>query len=554
MASTGFLYFFNKLALNTGTYLVHYDFNQSGLTVPSVAQSRFSGLGTPPSAWNASGSGAFSNSVLNIANASNIAARSWTHLLLFDKRAVSDGVLFSSLSGSPISGHCIGTTASNKLFFYTDTVDGPQTIVSSLPLAQSNLVAVSRGANVVSFYKYDPLTNQPISESFFVKPYLESFASARLGQCSGFSSFSGYFDEYALFSQCLMPTVISSLFSGFLGNPVVSAPVIAYSGYTGVTGYQDSFTGVTGITGYSAIHQTSGVDEFGDPIYNDYLQAMTGYTYTGLLRIPLTGFISVPISGASSTAPVIDSALAVSAYGFDSVSLLRPIPSSDTIASFAATVRVSGQANERANYDEFLDAFKLNLPYSGNDVSLFVNGIYQPLGSVSITGNFYGSGYLLDGTYYLQKGVVLTDGSIVSEDSLSFDSLYSDRINLGLTSPVSGLAIPSQAGSGTALFLNGVFQTPNIDFAETPSGRYWSKNALVGELAAFSIPSGYGDVALSAFRSQRFVPRSSLLFVNGQRQILGEDYLESCAKSLLGASGLFDNTLTTVYNSDLDIL
>lgn len=556
MALTGFSYYWQKLGLDTSSYLVHYDFANSGITVPSTqsAQTQYSGIlsGVAPNFWSVSGSGHFGSGAVAISHASGLVSDFWTHFFIYEKTDAHAGILFSSLQG--YSGYAIGVTDNNSLFFESYGQLGPNVQVSSEIYGQKNAVAVVKAGNVLSFHNYNFDTKSLISESFTIPAFIKASNQASIGGIINPPSyirndaFHGYIDDYVYVTEAITSTNLLSLFSGFYSEYTVTAPIVAYSGYTGILGYTYTFSGVTGIVGWNTQQTINGTDPFGDPIYSIVQVPQTGYLWTGLLQTPITGWIQIPITGQASGNLRVDNNYGLVGFGLNEISYLRSISSDDysSLNVFASSQGIS--LNNVAVYDKIHNAFQLDGPYADQIVQLYCNGIYQQFSGYGVTGNAFISGYVLSGDYFMQGYFVNSTGAYISTDTIIFDVLSGNRSAVANSSYNSGSSLPISLSTPKNIFLNGLKLLSGVDF-DNRAGFAWLHNAE-GQVVTVDITGAYASYIGTQFGILPLFQRDTTqLFLNGQRQLKDYDYVENSALDLIGNSGLFETDLVSIYNN-----
>ena len=580
MASTGFQYYWNLLGLDSGSYKVHYDFNQSGVLIPSTqgASPLYSGsfLGSSSGFFKTSGSGYFSNQQINISNATGMPNSAWTHFFIYERTGSAQGILFTSMNSGNPSGYTIGISDNNKLYFENYFNQVPQVKMSTQTFGRKNAVAVVRSNNILTFHYYDYNINSIASQSYNLPVYAENYSLATLGGGNSLPSylpnaqFSGYLDEYVYVSQALTPSNISVLFSGFYSQYINYPQTTGSSGYYAITGYSYQFTGVTGVTGYNISTSITGYDVFGDPIFSTTSTPLTGYIISGEVQTPLSGYIPYTVTGAQSGYVSVDKNFGLY-FGLDTITYLEPVSKVSYLTLFSNYT--SGLLNLTANYDRISTLFDVNINYTGNQLALYSDGAAQVENL-----NYNLSGFGISGVYDASDSMIY-DALVLDNEWINIPAVASGQIeNLSLSSPnnklvffngeflIQGIYYMNSGGKFSWLdtsFLSGnAFTNENIDTESffdlmtenninlvtenIPSG-------VVGILSAYTLPataSGYTGV--SFYNLPTFQRNSSQLFVSGFRQQIGQTYVENSSMDLLKGSGLFENSLSSVYDDDAE--
>lgn len=578
MASSGFQHYYNLLALDSSSYLIHYDFNESGNVIPSTQGANPSGSGVLVGGiggfFGVSGSGAFTNQSVQISNASGMPSDSWTHFFIYQRTGSTGGILFSSMNGTNPSGYTIGVTDNNRLYFENYPNGAPQILISSMMYGEKNAVAVSRSRNLLSFYYYDFNINTAVGEGFSIAPYVEAYQQASIGAGQSLpsyipnSQFKGYIDEYVYISEAFDSSTINILFSGFYSEYIDYPLTTGTSGYYTVTGYDYLFTGITGVTGYSTTQVQSGTDIFGDPVFVYTTTPLTGYVLSGQITVPLSGYISYPITGAQSGYLLVDSNFGNNGFGMNCITYLQPVPTGVSYLNLFSNY-TSGLINLQASFDRISELFELQSRYSGQ-LGLFANGLAQ-----AENLNYTVSGFEIEGSYS-------------GYNEIMYDALVINNEYVPITYVISGwseaISVPSP--NNKLFFFNGSLLIQGIDYQSSGGVFSWivsrsypvytaleteggftlvtesfcgpeidielsPLNPVTGILLAYTIPTDSQNWTGQTFTSLPYFQRNtSQLFSSGYRQEIGATYLENSAIDLLKGSGLFETNLAAVYNDE----
>lgn len=287
MKESGLNYFANDIGLNPDQWLTLYTYEQgAGTNVASIsgAQSGYSGTLSSSSAfWAKPGSGFFSGTSLSISNAASGHSETWTKVFVYEQTQTGSITLFNSLVGG--SGHKIGVTDSNRLFFESYN-EQPIVAAGFNNLSSKNAVSVSYVANYVELNYFNFNAQEMEVEAFSYPFQVTRSDSWTLGGGAPY-----YADYYLHFNSFQSATVVSQLLSGLYSRPTGYAYDVTTICTTGVTGYQTVFVGQTGVTGYQI---TPGGDEGRDYYTGAFPTSytttyLTGYLSSGLAQSGVTG-------------------------------------------------------------------------------------------------------------------------------------------------------------------------------------------------------------------------------------------------------------------------
>jgi len=483
MALTGFYYFWSDLGMDDESYAFHYDFNDQGSTlVPTSANTNpiFTGelvlANTLPDFYPNAGSGFFSGDHIEVQNCTGLDADFWTHIIIYERASEKGGILFDSLqTGDIVSGYRIGVNDANKLYFEAYNNHGYYIKTSNIMYGVKNLAAITKAANSINFYNYDFNNADLESDSFRIDSnFLQPSSKANIG-----SGFTGYIDEYVYLKEAMTNSTLKCIMSGFFAE-YGSAPSISTFTTNEITGYSYVLTGVTGVTGYSYGQVSGGVDSFGDPIYTYSITALTGYLTSGSGVINLTGSVINYITGNATGALTIDSSFA-SGFGLDEVSYLRKIDYQDISFLKALVNTGASQFNKVADYDSIEAKFELDDVYSGNQVSLFINGLAQFHSGADITGDYYNNGIVLQADYVLTGFLVDSTGFYYQDDFLIFDTIDSVSEMVVNENIQSGYTESLLIESNKDFFLNGQLMMSGIDYVSSGGYYMWFTDRFDGE-------------------------------------------------------------------------
>ncbi len=571
---SGFKYYFDLLGLDNNSYRVHYRFDDntgSGNKISNEATGflPMSGFLSPTGSgfYSQPGSGYFTGNIITIMNATGLPSEAWTHIIVYNKTGTGAGVLVDTLTGSMgslVSGYTIGINDNNRLYFESYDNNGPFTATSSIMLGKQNVVAVTKSNSVLSFYCYDFNNQETLSDNFSINgEYIVSSRRCTIGRAINSLPFSikrdykGYLDEYIFLQESITPFTFKYLASGLVSTySGTTGPITTFSGIE-ITGYSYSLTGLTGITGYKNVVTGSGLDPFATGnAYEFYWQTvpLSGYLTTGFRIDVQTGYVFRYITGdtVDTLTPNIPF---MTGCALDEVSYLRKIDDSDMSVLYLNRFRFR-VLNLDAGFDDVQGRFQVRTSTLHTSTQIYINGIAQYPGGFTVTGGFYGSGIVFDSgvDYRLDKFYVDSTGLYSLDDVCIYDEVSGPKVSFtGI--PLSGNTLSSTAGSNY-YFLNGVLLTSGLDYISVGGTFTWITNAYSGmeNPRTFTFPhqgliAAY-QTGLATSHSGLVQRRGTQLFLNGQRQLLGWNYIENSSLDLIRQSGLFDATTTLLYDNN----
>lgn len=523
MKESGINYFFTQLALNTGFWPIYYTFEEgAGNTIYSVsgAQSGYSGiLSSNVGFWIKGGSGYSSGTSIAIQNASGLHSETWTKFFVYEKVNTQDCILFDSLS--PTSGHRIGLTKANKLYFESFN---SEPIVASFEnnLSSKNALYVGYFTNFVTFGLYNFNSKQIESQSFSYPFEVVRSDNQVLG-----GNFTGWWDQYIHYTEYLSPDVAGQWLSGLYAYPTGIGYDTEYICVTGITGYQDVFVAETGVTGYQITpngDEGQGFFTGQFPLFNSVV-SLTGYLSTGIISSGLTGTICYAITGIPYDIYEYKTGYAAS-FGMEKIQLFTPLIRSDIVKSswsYEPFYDIYNKIAER-NYSGYL----MSEEYPTGLLNLYYNGVGQAGSGWSTTGFF----------------IIVTGTS--DRDIITFDLKSGNKLMLSVTGQTT---IPIFY-SGQEIYLNGVNLISGYDFQAFGNSIIITGNntGIYGDVFEYPIVLPYTTGNSTIFTGSRFWRDSSNQYLNGIRQQIYSLYTEGAIFDLLSGNSFTYSGVEPIYN------
>lgn len=583
-----FLNIFNSSA--SDNCKLYFNFNEENTYVKNVTgQSGYLNGEILPSVynfWQNSGSGMFSGNYVKIPTTGDINLANATYSLVYEK--VSDGgaTLISTIEtgsnglGLYYKGFEFGVTANNYLYFEYFTNNGPQVFNSNISLSDKSSVFLSIENGAVSFGNYDFFRSRLNSVSFPIdNTYLFNPKDIYLGYNNSIASgynynkqFTGYIDNFLMFSPSIYTYDIRYLNSGFAYDYQAPVSYVTYYNITGITGY---ITGVTGyytyVTGQQLVPTGISVNCFGMQ-YTGYDVVDLTATLSGSGVIPLTGITAIPTTGFSGEGITLNKEYIYS-FGKQNINILRSVVDNDLVDVNLPSYDYPYNAfnNLSATYDASNGSF-YNIDLNENDgynFIVFTNGLAQNSGAYVVTGSVYDQQLLISNDY-----IVGQDKEIIFNNNFNqTDDVYIDKVTGQYN---SGFYIENFAFTGNIntiqtnwkenynVFYNGQKLTSGNDSQIGNNAQYginstgiYIKNTMLfsgqtGQL--FALPKNYslditGNKAFIKLNT-KFFNNYSEVYLNGVRQVLNNDYIELASIDLNTGSGIFDIKRGILYNNN----
>ncbi len=525
MKESGFNYFAGQLGLNTGSFGAMYTFEDgAGTNVSSVsgADPLYSGtLSSATNFWLKPGSGFSSGTTVTINNASGLHSEAWTKIFVFERVNVNPCILFDSLTG--VSGHRIGVTKSNKLYFESFNEE-PVVAASSNNYSSKNAVSVSYLTNSVTLGLYNFNGKTLESESFDYPFQVTRSDTQTLG-----GQFTGYWDYYIHRTDYLSPDVVGQWMSGLYARPTGYGFDVQTICVTGITGYQNVFVGVTGVTGRVI---TAGGDEGRDYFTGAFpvshtVTDLTGYLSTGLYSSGMSGVACYPVTGAPTDLLEYLTGYA-SSFGMRKVQMFTHMETGYvTKTSWSYTPFVDAY-NKRGVRN--FSGYSMLERYPTGQINLYYNGIGQS-----------NDGWTVSGTYLVISGTQ-------SSDIASFDLKSGDKKVFHVT----GLTGYAFTYTGQEIYLNGVNLISGYDYV-LAAGTLNLTNVntgITGYIFEYPIVLTSQTGASSLITGGPFWRNTSNVYINGVRQINRASYVEGATFDLLSGQYFDNDLISEIYDNN----
>lgn len=504
MSLSGLAFILDADYINSENLLVYYNFNESGAIInkaPSYS-GQFSGiLAGSPSFFLSSGTGYATNNRVSITNSGDFWSSDFTHIFSIQRTGSANDNFFSSLAyeGLSASGYTISSNDAGRLIFGYRDCNGPHSITSDFTLNYNSNFAVSKRGNSISLYQYIPVYDifngfdaRINSSEIFQSNYADLFFGNYLPIGFLKDYYSGYAFHYLYFNAGLSANQIVDIISGV---------------------YSDVYT-ITGGSGYSS-----------------------------------GGHYILPSGDTTIISGIAPPSRTLSKNG---IVLLRNLPTSSKVLVDYTINTDNINWGNRAIYDFTKESFLLNESISFAPI-IYLNGQRVLSGVAGITGQFCQTGLSFSRDYQFSGTREIFDfGGYQSTDTVVYDLPYASSVSWqNLYSGIQSVSINN--GSGYAVYLNG---QRIKDYAI--SGTSLILDQLVqttDTLCLDAYPTGYeslGEEYTSGFffTSGYFAEGTSRVYLNGQRMLLGEDYLEVSSGTLLQGVPLQKPTGTVVTLSE----
>ncbi len=333
----------------------------------------------------------------------------------------------------------------------------------------------------------------------------------------------------------------------------------------GVTGYLSGLYPIfTGVTGSQVTISGFLTDECGN-IKSSYSSMELSGVISGLNIIPLTGLY---FSGLQETNYYFTDSLFninyvlspsyftddnyIMSFGMNGLNYLRNIDSGDFHQIYLPTQEHNLlNINKLAIFDNSKSGFVLPEIITLSGLNGYSNGVGQLGSGVSIGGNLYNPTYDTSGHYFI-SGNLLIRGNYDQKDIFLFDIRTGAR---GYTT-IFSTGLQAISAINNDIFLNGQKLRSGTDYSLVGSQISLSSEILDigGDLFSFPrLPGAYIsglNSNTSLLYSSPYSRKTSQLFLNGQRQLINNDYIEISNVDLLIGSGNFLQDYVNIYNNE----
>ncbi len=519
---SGINYFINQVGIND-LLRVFYTFESGNDHVPSVSGGNpiYSGLinGDTGVFWQKPGSGLFSGTFLTI-NETGLGGEYFTNLFSFEAVKTGKQLLVSTLENG--SGYEVGLNDAHRLYFRTKNNGVDNYSVSNINISSKNLVSFGYLTNYleIGYYNFN-------SKLFETESFNQDFGQVR--NDSKFvigSGFEGYMDYFLNFNLLINSDSLNEIASGWCFIPTGFSYETEEVCSNGVTGFGPVLSFQTGFISYSGeILESDGIGDF----TGAFPIRATGYRATGIIGSGyelgiLTEQQCVTYTGSSSVLYDIFTGYA-SSYGMDKALITNYLSSQDLIKIEKEYVPFKDFYNKRLTLID--SGFYFETPLNSG-TNLYLNGV----GAIS-------SGFNFTGEFVISNQFLFGDEAIF--DQKSGDKKY-------YTTGFNSLAFNY---SGQQLFLNGQNLISGDGFiyngAITLTGQMTGISGVVFE---FPVVLSYETGQNYLWTGQKFSRNGSIVFLNGIRQEINEDYSEGSKYDLLITNSFNDYNNNQIYQSE----
>jgi len=365
------------------------------------------------------------------------------------------------------------------------------------------------------------------------------------------------------YSGLIGPTVYEDVFSGALYGTVTGQRFVS-SGLS--TNYNIPFSGTLSGLGcdlsyvHSALYSNNGYNQY---VISHILDYNSPSVQAETFRINKR---EVRNYGYLKTPKTIDSGY-VDTFNMDGLTFLNLIDEDDhTRAAFHQNHNYRRITNRLGRLDKVRGMFRTDDEffrtedvYKSGEVAFYLNGINQFQSGFSVTG-IVENDFLLEGDFGLTGNLLIQDKSADGSDDAIIDTFPQIRGVYASGEFLSGDVIPLPYNSNGLYFINGEL----IEFSDLTnaagmiqlnsnkydyiSGRIWCSIPSYGNINNYYNVSGE-----QGFSGLSFMRGTSLVYLNGQRELLGIDYIETASiDALYGSPSQVVGGLEEIYGNSND--
>lgn len=536
--------------------------------------------------WQNSGSGLFSGNYVKIATTGDINFADATYAMVYKNTAKGGCTLISTIeqagsgSNAYYKGFEFGVTANNYLYFEYFTNKGPQVFTSNSSLSDKCSVYLSIVNGAISFGSYDFFKSSlnsvsfPIESDYIFNPsniYL-GYNDSITGSYNYNKQFTGYMDNFLIFSPSIYGQDIRYLNSGFVHDYTEPVTYVEYKYITGVTGYATGYTGYySTVTGQMLV--PTGV------VNNCFGMSYTGYSIIDLTGVssginvtPLTGITNTYSQTGTSGEMVILNSGYITSLGKNKINILANIDEYDIVDISLPDNNYPYNVKNNLNtiYNSVDSVFTVNGLSNNSKFIVFANGLAQNSGNFYITGGGYNTNIIIDNDYIINRnrrivfgnGFNQNDNIVVDEITGEYNSgLYIENFNIPELQQGMQLNWPTNYN----IFYNGQKLISGIEANIGISAHYGINNSGIyfkniapfsgqtGQL--FALPRNFdynitGNFQNFEFTGGTFFNNYSEVYLNGVRQSLGGNYIELANSDINNGYGIFDIKNQIIYNNN----
>lgn len=521
---SGINFFTNQVGV-TDLFKIFYTF-ESGQTHVSSAPSGnplYSGLinGDTGVFWSKPGSGLFSGTSVTISQ-TGFNSDSWTNLISFELAGTGKQLLINNLFNG--SGYEIGLNDAHKLYFRSKNSEVDVYLTANTNLSSKNLISISHLNNYIElgYYNFN-------SKTFESESFNQELNSVRNDEKLVIGSgFTGWIDYFASFDLFINVDSLSQIASGWSFVPTGYSYETETICTERVTGFGLAPYFKTGFVGYSG--EILGSDGVGD-FTGAFPTSATGYLITGIVE---SGFVQSDLSVEDCITYTGESTILyenltgyASSFGMDKVLITNHLDSQDLV-------------KVEKDFTPFNDFYNKKL-------DLIETGFYSQLSLDSGNTNLYLNGVALTNSGVIFSGNIITSSQFSSPDEAIYDIKSGDRKHFA-----TGFNSLALNYSGQQIFLNGQNLISGNDFVTIGTSLVITGQltGISGVISEFPIVLSYETGSISLWTGRKFSRNASIVFINGIRQEIGEDYLEGSNYDLLKGNSFDKYNNNMLYSAE----
>lgn len=451
------------------------------------------------------------------------------------------------------SGFCLGYNGAGKFFIELTKDNLNKTYSTNFLSKKNNLISLSKNNNIFEISMHDVASNSHFTESYLLDDYKFSnlwFLGNSYNKNNFYTGFKGYIDDFIMISGFISNTKRIELSKAlFITGYIPATTVLKQETFLkndSVSYLENQIIG-TGITGYQNINIGSIPRKEGPPIGICLKSGITGFLYGDVVQFNKTVNSGTRNYYERRKEQFLYDNNSMLKYSESSLKFLYSLDEKDIYEIYTFLTNSNNIKNLNLT-DPLTNSIYLDVPYSGQSVNLYLNGVLEQ--AVLNQQNLN-----LSGGYYLDEPQNIYSSGIY--DALIDDINYYQSINSGVyltyTGTLDGYVAP--ANINNILYLNGQKLISGMNYYLSGGNIYIKTNEVLatgGILYLSNDLNGYSNYVSGKGNELQNINSNVInekVWINGVLQVENEDYLKGACTTLLITNNLAKGKTYLIYDN-----
>jgi hypothetical protein len=517
-------------------------------------------VGYNPSGFNDfSGSGFFNgNAIFRISK--NIEYDNWTVFLGYQnsgcdiEREIGTVLIANKENIYDESGFCLGFNGAGKYFIEQRENDLNKTFTTNFAGQKNALLSLSKNNNDFEISIHDVANNSHKTESFLLENYNPSnlwFLGNAYNTNQYYTGLKGYIDDFVMISGFISSNKRIELAKALFLTGYIPPTSILKQEYflknDNISYTQNEIIG-TGITGYQNITIGTIPRKEGDPISICLKSGLTGLLYGDVIKFVKTNNSGIRNYYERQPEEFLYDKNLMLKYADSSLRFLNVLDEKD-ICEIYSFLTNSTEIKNLNLFDAFTDSVYLDIPYSNQNINLYLNGVKQQAVSNQENLNISGDYYLKDPQNIYSSGIYEALIDDINYYSITNSGIYINYTGIQQDQPLC----PNNFNN--ILYLNGQKLISGINYYISGNNFYLKNNQIlstgvihitndINDYLAYTSGNGYEIQSIAKQLS------NEKIWINGILQIQNKDYLKAGCVTLLPSDYISKSKNYLIYDNE----